>query len=109
MEKSIIEKGQMFACHSKPLPHSETENETQVWVKVADEGERSIFVNNQAVVRFSINPNYTLTTSDKWSISDEYYGRMVREGKFVPIDDLRDLDNITLELGWPDYVIDLGF
>ena len=105
----------MFAYHSKPFPHSDTENETQVWVKVTDEEglsertTRSIFVNNNALVKLSVNPNYKLKNEDKWSISDEYYGRMVRLGWFVPIDDLRDLDNITLELGWPAYEIDLGF
>jgi hypothetical protein len=106
MNKSCIAVGQMFAYHSKPFPHSDTENETQVWVKVTDDGQRSMFVNNNALAKISINPNYKLTTSDKWSISDEYYGRMVQNGEFVPLDDLNEVEGITLELGWPDYVID---
>lgn len=99
----------MFLCHSMPFPHSETENKTEAWVKVADEGERSMFVNNNAMVKVSIKAQRNLHCTDKWSISDEYYGRMVREGKFVPLDDLRKADDICLELGWPRYEVDFGF
>ena len=37
---------------------------------------------------------------DKWLITDNYYGKCVREGKFVPIDDLRQVESICLELGY---------
>ena len=109
MKKSNIAIGQMFIYHSFPFPHSNTENETQVWVKVVDEGERSIFVNNQALVRVSIKAQRNLHCTDKWSISDEYYDRMVREGRFVPLDDLRKTDDICEQMGWPMYEIELGF
>ena len=109
MEKSKIAQGQMFICHSFPLPHSNTENETQVWVKVGDEDGRSLFVDNDAMVKFSINPNYRPSIMEKWSISDEYYYRNVEMGEFVPISDLNEADRITEEKAWPAYVIDLGF
>ena len=110
MEKSCIAQGQMFLYHSMPFPHSCTENKTEVWVKVADTEEgRSMFVNNDAMVKISIKAQSELNITDKWSISDEYYGRMVREGKFVPLDDLREADDICEQMGWPRYEIDLGF
>ena len=109
MKKPNIARGQMFVCHSIPFPHSDTENETQVWVKVCDEGERSIFVNNQAMVKVSIKAQRNLHCTDKWSISDEYYNRQVAQGQFVPIDDLRDTEKVCKEKNWPPYEIDLGF
>ena len=82
----------------------------EVWVKVeSDNDEPSLFINNNAFVRHSINPNSKPSITERWLIGDEYYGRMVREGHFVPITDLNQADGITLELGWPSYEIDFGF
>lgn len=103
----MIPVGQMFIFHSFPFPHSNTENKTEVFVKVSDEGERSLFVSNSAMARIAVKAQNRLHITDKWSISDEYYGRMVSEGRFVPIDDLRDTEKVCKEKGWPAYVIDL--
>jgi hypothetical protein len=100
----------MFLYHSLPYPHSCTENKTEVWAKVADEENgRSLFVNNDAMVKISIKAKTELTIADKWSINDEYYGRMVREGWFIPLDDLNKADDICEQVGWPKYEIDFGF
>lgn len=114
MKKSNIANGQMFIYFDKSymeLP--------KVWVKVKNEKfgnfrgedseEVSLFVDNQALVEVSIGMKKQITIHDKWSITDPYYGKMVREGKFVPIDDLNKTDDICLQLGWPMYVMDLGF
>jgi len=83
----------------------------QVWVKATNETiggkEVSVFVNNDDLVRLSIGQ--TMHSPEQWCIGDNYYGMMVREGKFVPLDDLRETDSICKRNGWPAYVIDFGF
>ena len=50
--------------------------------------------------------NYKIGLTEKWSITDTYYTLMVGKGEFVPLDDLAKCDDITEQLGWPDYLID---
>lgn len=111
MNKSNIANGQMF-IHFTPTYM----DKPKVWVKVKSEvfgnhygedtEEVSLFVDNNAIVKVSINPNYKIGLPERWSITDGYYGKMVRKGEFVPIDDLAKCDDITEQLGWPAYVID---
>ena len=117
MEKSNIAIGQMFIQFPQPIADGQEKPMPRVWVKIKnevfgnhygeDKEEVSLFVDNNALVQFSINPNYRIGIMDKWSITDSYYGRCVREGKFVPIDDLRQTDGICLEMGYPKYEINL--
>ena len=112
MRKSDIPEGQMF-IHFNPTYM----DRPRVWVKVKseifgnhygeDKEEVSLFVDNGAMVKTAINPNYKIGLTEKWSITDGYYGKMVRKGEFVPIDDLAKCDDITGQLGWPDYTLDL--
>lgn len=114
MNKSNIANGQMF-LHFNPTYM----DRPKVWVKAKnkvckvfanhygeDTEEVSLFVDNNAMVKVAINPNYEIGLAEKWSITDGYYGKMVRKGEFVPIDDLRDVEGITEQLGWPAYVLD---
>lgn len=111
MTKSNIPNGQMF-IHFTPTYM----DKPKVWVKVKseifgnhygeDKEEVSLFVDNIAMVKVAINPNYKIGLTEKWNITDGYYGKMVRKGEFVPLDDLRQCDDICLQLGWPAYVID---
>ena len=115
MEKSSIAQGQMFLHFDKSYMEK-----PRVWVKV-DEVEKnefddemvSMFVDNEVLVGISIGAVNVerdgVGIRDKWLISDHYYGKMVREGKFVPVDDLRKADDICEQMGWPKYEIDLGF
>ena len=105
MAKSLIPQGQMV-FHYNPL----TMDRPKVWVKVDDtQEEPSLFVDNNAIVRFAISSMNKPRIGERWLITDEFYGKMVREDKFVPIDDLNQTDRITEELGWPAYEIDLPF
>ena len=99
----------MFIYHPSLFPHSDFECGTEVWVKIANERECSLFVKNDTMVKVSIKAQKEILCSDKWLISDEFYGRMVRKGEFVPLDDLRNADNICEQMGWPKYEIDMGF
>ena len=111
MNKSNIANGQMF-IHFTPAYM----DKPKVWVKVKgevfgnhygeDTEEVSIFVDNNAMVKVVINPNYKIDLTEKWNITDGYYCQMVRKGEFVPLDDLAKCDDITEQLGWPAYVID---
>lgn len=106
MKKSNIAQGQMV-LYFEP----KTMTAPKVWVKVSDDtdNEPSLFVDNDAMVRYTINKNYRPSITEQWHITDKYYGKMVREGKFVPVDDLAQCDRICEELGWPHYLMDLGF
>ena len=112
MNKSNIANGQMF-IHFTPTYM----DRPRVWVKVKgrilgghygeDKEEVSLFVDNGAMVKAAINPAYEIGLGEKWSVTDGYYNRMVTEGEFVPIDDLREVEGICGELGWPAYTLDL--
>lgn len=111
MNKSNIANGQMF-LHYNPTYM----DRPKVWVKVKSEvfgnhygedtEEASLFVDNNAMVKVAINPNYKIGLTEKWNITDGYYGKMVRKGEFVPLDDLREVEGICKELGCPEYVLD---
>lgn len=98
--ESNIAQGQMFIFKPEPID-GETIVPSRVWVKVTERDGHSMFVDNAAMVKVSIGKQKKLHTGDTWHISDGYYGKMVREGKFVPIDDLREVEPICEELGWP--------
>jgi hypothetical protein len=107
MNKSNIAQGQMILYFDHNIMTA-----PKVWVKVSDndtDNEPSLFVVNDAVVRYCIDKNNLPSITEQWYISDRYYGKMVREGKFVPVDDLAQCDRICEELGWPNYLMDLGF
>ncbi len=116
MIKSNIAVGQMFISFPEPISDNQEKPMPRVWVKIKSEvfgnhygedtEEVSLFVDNNALVQFSINPNYRIGIMDKWHISDTYYGKMVREGKFVPVSDLKDVNSICLEMRYPDYEIE---
>ena len=103
MKKSNIINGQMF-IHFNPLAM----DKPRVWVKVEsvelDGEEVSLFVDNEvlmlvAIGEMNIKQN-GIGIRDKWFITDSYYGKCVREGKFVPIDDLREVYDICDQLGY---------
>lgn len=95
-----------------------TMDKPKVWVKVKseifgnhygeDKEEVSLFVDNNALVLSDLSVKKP-GLRDKWYISDPYYGKMVRDGKFVPIEDLNGVEGICLEMGWPKYEIELPF
>lgn len=111
MRKSGIAIGQMF-LHFNPTYM----DRPRVWVKTGsrilgdhygeDKEEVSLFVDNNALLKKSVNPSYEPDLPEKWLVTDTYYGKMVREGEFVPIDDLNKVVGITEQLGWPAYVMD---
>ena len=111
MKKSNIPDGQMF-LHYNPTYM----DKPKVWVKVKteifgnhygeDTEEVSLFVDNNALARVSVNPDYKIGLTEKWSITDGYYDKMVKKGAFIPIDDLRETDRICKELGTPNCPVD---
>lgn len=101
MKKSLIPKGQMFVQLPSVNAELQATDKPKVWVKVDDDifDELSLFVDNDALIGFSIGVVKKFGIRDKWYISDPYYGQCVREGKFVPIDDLREVESICNDLG----------
>jgi hypothetical protein len=106
--KSTIAQGQMI-LHFNPT----TMDKAKVWVKAGnyktDDTELSLFIDNNAMVRYAIDNRNQPRVNEKWYISDRFYGMMVREGRFVAVDDLNQASAVCEELGWPQYEIVLGF
>lgn len=108
MKKSNIINGQMFIQFPQPIAELQDTPKPRVWVKIRNEeinGEEvSLFIDNEVLMLISIGAwdteNRGIGIRDKWLITDGYYGKCVREGKFVPIDDLRKVEDICLELGY---------
>ena len=104
MEKSVIEKGQMFLHFDKSYMEK-----PRVWVKVEDAVDQPVsrFVDNQALVRFSIDGSTHIAPYEKWYITDRYYDYNVKNGEFIPISDLNEMDDLCEKKGYPYYEIDL--
>ena len=98
----------MFIQFPQPIAELQDTPKPRVWVKIKTEEldgkEVSLFVDNEVLMlvamgEMNIKQN-GIGIRDKWLITDNYYGKCVREGKFVPIDDLRQVESICLELGY---------
>lgn len=106
MKKSNIAQGQMFIQFPQPIPELQDTPKPRVWVKVSDadfeiaDSGVSLFVDNRSLVLLAFGQLKEVGIRDKWYISDGYYGKCVRKGKFVPIDDLREVEGICEELGY---------
>jgi hypothetical protein len=117
MVKSNIAVGQMFIQFPQPIAELQEAPKPRVWVKVKNEvlgnhygedsEETSLFIDNEALAKFSIGSIKQFGIRDKWHITDGYYGQCVREGKFVPVSDLNEVDGICLEMGYPPYEMDI--
>ena len=98
----------MFIQFPQPIAELQATPKPRVWVKVMNEelnGEEvSLFLDNEVLVGVSIGAldieKNGVGIRDKWFITDSYYDICVRDGKFVPIDDLRQVEDICLELGY---------
>ena len=108
MIKSNIAQGQMFIQFPQPIAELQDTPKPRVWVKIRNEelnGEEvSLFIDNEVLMLIAMGAHDVkekgVSIRDKWFITDTYYGKCVREGKFVPIDDLRQVESICLELGY---------
>ena len=117
MVKSNIAVGQMFVQFPQPIAELQETPKPRVWVKVKNEvlgnhygedsEETSLFIDNEALAKFSIGSIKNFGIRDKWYITDGYYGRCVREGKFVPVSDLNEVDGICEQAGYPPYEMDI--
>jgi predicted patatin/cPLA2 family phospholipase len=64
--------------------------------------EAKTFIKNSALVKHLIS-NYTPWQSDLWAFTDSYFDKLVEQGHIIPIDDLREADelcekfNLTME------------
>ncbi len=90
---SDFKKGDMFFFN--PLDKDWMKPEVYVMM---DEGvvqgfEAKTFIKNSALVKHLIS-NYQPCPSDIWAISDTYYKNMSEAGHFIPIDDLREAEDI---------------
>lgn len=107
----------MFIQFPQPIAELQEAPKPKVWVKVKNEvlsklynedsEETSVFIDNEALVKFSIGSIKQFRILDKWYITDSYYGQCVREGKFVPVSDLNEVDGICLEMGYPPYEMNI--
>ena len=112
MKKSIIEQGQMFVYLPEKVFAEEEMPTPKVYVKVCDcedIDECSVFVENNVMIKVAIGKVKKMTWRDKWNITDGFYGAMVRNGRFVPFEDLNEVWAICEESGYPQpEKVDLG-
>lgn len=103
MKMSSIPVGQMFVQLPSTIGELQATAKPKVWVKLDNDDScnqpLSYFVDNDALIGFSIGVVKEFGIRDKWYISDGYYEKCVREGKFVPIDDLREVEEICHSRG----------
>lgn len=90
---SDFKKGDMFFFN--PLDKDYMKPEVYVMM---DEGivqgvEAKSFIKNSALVQHIIS-NYQPNQSDVWVITDAYYKKMSEAGHFIPIEDLREAEDI---------------
>lgn len=90
---SDFKKGDMFFFN--PLDKDWMKPEVYVMM---DEGvvqgfEAKTFIKNSALVKHLIS-NYQPYPSDIWAITDAYYKNMSETGHFIPIEDLREAEDI---------------
>ena len=98
----------MFIQFPQPIAELQDTPKPRVWVKIKNEElngkEVSLFLDNEVLMLISMGA-YDIKEKgvgirDKWFVTDEYYGKCVRNGKFVPIDDLRQVEDICQQLGY---------
>ena len=105
----------MFIEFPQPIAELQDNPKPRVWVKIGERKKSinyldySVFINNEALAKYDLGTIKMFSICDEWLISDAYYGECVREGKFVPIDDLNEVDDICEQAGFPPYEMDLGF
>jgi hypothetical protein len=103
MKMSSIPVGQMFVQLPSTIVELQATDKPKVWVKIDNNNSTdqplSYFVDNDALIGFSIGVVKQFGVWDKWYISDGYYEKCVREGKFIPIEDLREVEEICLSRG----------
>lgn len=98
----------MFIQFPQPIAELQDTPKPRVWVKIRNEEldgkEVSLFIDNEVLMLIAMGAHDIkekgVGIHDKWFITDEYYGRMVREGRFVPIDDLHQVEDICVQLGY---------
>lgn len=106
MATSNIPDGQMFIQFPQPIAELQDTPKPRVWVKVPhdiegmDKAGISLFVDNEAMAGVSVGAVRQLGIMDKWLITDTYYDECVKSGRFVPIEDLREVEKICLERGY---------
>jgi hypothetical protein len=90
---SDFKKGDMFFFN--PLDKDWMKPEVYVMM---DEGvvqgfKAKSFIKNSTLVKVCIS-NYQPRPSDLWAITDAYYKKMSEAGHFIPIEDLREVEDI---------------
>jgi len=90
---SDFNKGDMFFFNPLNLDFMKPE----VYVMM-DEGDvqdvnAKSFIVNSALVKH-LTSNYEPSTSDIWAMSEKYFSSMQDKGHFIPIDDLREVEDI---------------
>jgi len=95
---SDFKKGDMFFFN--PLDKDWMKPEVYVMMEegIVQGFEAKTFIKNSALVKHLIS-NYQPYPSDIWAITDAYYKNMSEAGHFIPIEDLRETEDIRNKFG----------
>lgn len=86
---SDFKKGDMFFLN----PLDKDALKPEVYLMIDEDDEAKTFIKTSALGKYLVS-NYQPHLSDTWEISAGYYKKMSEAGYFIPIDDLREAEEI---------------
>lgn len=95
---SEFKKGDMFFFNPLDKDYMKPEVYVMLDEGIVQDAEAKTFIKNSALVKHLIS-NYQPYPSDLWAITDTYYERMSEGGYIVPIEDLREAEDICNKFG----------
>ena len=95
---SDFKKGDMFFFNSLNLDFMQPEVYVMVDESIVQDTNTKSFIENSALVKHLIS-NYEPSTSDIWAITERYFNSMQDKGHFIPIDDIREAEDICEKFG----------
>jgi hypothetical protein len=99
---SEYQKGDMFFFNPLHMDFMKPDVYVMMEEGIVQGREAKTFIKNSALVKHLIS-NYTPWPSDLWAFTDSYFEKLVEQGHIIPIDDLREADelcekfNLTME------------
>lgn len=86
---SDFKKGDMFFLN----PLDKDALKPEVYLMIDEDDEAKTFIKTSALGKYLVS-NYQPHLSDTWAITETYYNKMSKTGYFIPIDDLREAEEI---------------
>ena len=90
---SDFQKGDMFFFNPLDLNYMKPEVYVMLEEGIVQGYPAKVFIKNSALVKHLVS-NYEPSPFDNWAFTEGYFSRMMEEGHIVPIDDLREAEDL---------------